>query len=352
MRTLQSLSRLQRPHGRLSALFSLTGQNGMSQASSIPQSRSTTPAPQSRRAGMRRRLAIVLTCGALVAGLWGLAERRIAIERQQAFAAALQASAQLAAAYEQQIYRTLKAAEQVAAFVREQHLRQGARLPLGAWVAQGVIREPMFNIVSVVDERGEIVSSSSQATGRVNYADRDFFRLQRESRDDALFVSAPVLGRVSGRWQVPMSLRITRADGRFGGVVVLSVDPGNFTAFYGEADLGRQGLLELAGLDGVVRGRKIGQESRFGMDARRLPWYQRQLTQPHGAFMDDGQEVDGVARVLGYRRMEGYPLLVAVGTAVDDALVAAQQRHTRYRAWAAGISALLLAIAGLLLRRR
>lgn len=312
-----------------------------------------SPTSLSRRGPWATRLnaIVVLVCALAIAAIWSVAQYRITLERQQALAGALQSSAKLAAAYEQQVYRTLKAAEQVAAFVREQHLRQGARLPLSAWVAQGVIREPMFTIISVVDEHGEIVSSS-QPTGRVNYVDRDFFRLQRESRGDALFVSPPVLGRVSGRWQVPMSLRITRADGRFGGVVVLSVDPGNFTAFYGEADLGRQGLLELTGLDGVVRGRKIGQESRFGMDARRLPWYQRQLTQLQGAFMDDGQEVDGVARVLGYRRMEGYPLLVAVGTSVDDALAAAQQRHTRYRAWAAGISALLLVIAGLLLRRR
>lgn len=311
------------------------------------------PVRPSRRRPWARRLnaLIVGVCVLAIAAIWSVAQYRIATDRQEALAGALQSSAKLAAAYEQQIYRTLKAAEQVAAFVREQSLRQGARLPLSAWVEQGVIREPMFNIISVVDERGEIVSSS-QPTGRVNYVDRDFFRLQRESRGDALFVSPPVLGRVSGRWQVPMSLRITRADGSFGGVVVLSVDPGNFTAFYGEADLGTQGLLELTGLDGVVRGRKIGHESRFGMDARRLPWFQQQATKPQGTFIDDGQEVDGVARVLGYRRMEAYPLLVAVGTAVDDALAPAQQRHTRYRVWATGISALLLVLAGLLLRRR
>jgi hypothetical protein len=208
----------------------------------------------------------------------------------------------------------------------------------------------MFRIISVVDERGEIVSSS-QVTGRVNNADRDFFRLQREGREDALFVSPPVLGRVTGSWQIPMSLRITRSDGSFGGVVVMSVDPGNFTAFYGEADLGAQGLLELTGLDGVVRGRKIGQENRFGMDARRLPWFQRRLNAPQGQWRDDGAAVDGVARLVSYRSLAEYGLMV-VGTAVDDAVAAVQPRHQRYRLWASGISALLLLLTALLLRRR
>lgn len=304
-----------------------------------------------RLRGLHFHALIVLACGLAIALTWWLVLQRIALERQQVLAAAMQSSAKLAAAYERQVDRTFKAAEQVAAFVREQYLRQGRALPLSAWVKQGVVRESMFTIISVVDERGEIVSSS-QATGRVNYADRDFFRLQAESREDTLFVSAPVLGRVSGRWQVPMSLRITRHDGSFGGVVVLSVDPGNFTAFYGEADLGTQGLLELTGMDGVVRARKIGRENRFGMDARRLPWFQRQLAQSQDVFLDEGQEVDGVARLVGHRRMDAYPLMVVVGSTVEDALAPVLQRHQRYLVWAAGISVLMLVLAAVLLSRR
>ncbi len=322
----------------------------MSSPSTDPLAQPDAPDVRRRQATSLRRLVILLAAAALLCVLWWLVLPRIALGRQQVLAAAMQSSARLAAAYEQQVDRTLKAAEQVAAVVREQYLRQGAALPLSAWVRQGVIRESMFTIISVVDERGEI-ASSSQVTGRVNYADRDFFRLQAESREDTLFVSAPVLGRVSGRWQVPMSLRITRRDGSFGGVVVLSVDPGNFTAFYGEADLGPQGLLELTGLDGVVRARKIGRENRFGMDARRLPWFQRQIAQSQDVFLDEGQEVDGVARLVGHRRMDGYPLIVVVGSTVEDALAPVLQRHQRYQLWAAGISVLLLVLAGVLLLR-
>jgi diguanylate cyclase (GGDEF)-like protein/PAS domain S-box-containing protein len=304
--------------------------------------------PRRRSVATRLSLAIVLGCLLAIAGIWWVTLQRVAFERQQALDAAMQSNANLALAYEQQVYRTLKAAEQVAAFVREQYLRQGARLPLRLWVEQHVIRESMFNIVSVVDERGEIVSSS-QETGRVNYVDREFFRVQRAGRGDELFVSQPVLGRVSGRWQVPMSLRITRADGSFGGVVVMSVDPGNFTAFYGEADLGRQGLLELTGLDGVVRGRKVGSSSRFGMEARRLPWFLRRPTAPQGEFVDGGEAVDGVSRIVSYRTMDGYPLMVAVGTDQAEELAPVLQRRNSYLMVAASASAALLVFAGLLM---
>ena len=300
------------------------------------------------RPGTPLSLAIALACVAAIAGLWLVTLQRIAFEREQAVASAMRSNSGLAIAFEQQVFRTLKAAEQVAAFVREQYLRQGAGINLREWVAQGVIREAMFTIVSVVDEQGDIVSSS-QETGAVNYADRAFFQaLQNDARDE-LFVSPPVLGRVSGQWRIPMALRIVRGDGSFGGVVVMSVDPANFTAFYRQADLGDQGLLELAGLDGVVRGRKTGGTASFGADAQGLPWFQRRATEPEGDLVDAGGAVDGVPRIVSYRSMAGYPLMVTVGTAYDEVLAPVMQRRANYLAVAAGASAALLCFALLLI---
>jgi len=293
-------------------------------------------------------LAIALGCMVAIAGFWLVTLQRVAVEREQAVASAMQSNANLAIAFEQQVFRTLKAAEQVAAFVREQYLQQGTDIDLRDWVARGVIREPMFTIISVVNEQGDIVSSS-QETGAVNYSDRAFFKaLQASDRDD-LFVSEPVLGRVSGQWRIPMALRIVSESGRFGGVVVMSVDPTNFTDFYRQADLGAQGLLELSGLDGVVRGRKAGGQISFGADARGLPWFQQRAQDPEGELIDDAGAVDGVPRILSYRSMAGYPLMVTVGSASDEVLAPVMQRRIEYLALAAGASVALLCFGALLI---
>jgi len=291
---------------------------------------------------------VVLPCALLVAGIWLVTLQRIAAEREQAVAAALKANGNLAIAFEQQVFRTLKAAEQVAIFVREQYQRQGSAIDLGQWAARGVIRESMFTIVSVVDASGAVVVSSRKIAGPVNYADRAFFRVQQGSREDVLFVSGPVLGRISGRWRVPMSLRITRADGGFGGVVVLSVDPAHFTDFYREADLGARGLLELSGLDGVVRGRKIGAADTFGAQARGLAWPAADGPVAEGGRVDDGAALDGVERVMSYRAVTGYPLVVSVGTALDDVLAPVRQRRAAYLAMTAGGTAVVALLAALL----
>jgi len=145
-------------------------------------------------------LAIALGCMVAIAGFWLVTLQRVAFEREQAAASAMQSNANLAIAFEQQVFRTLKAAEQVAAFVREQYLQQGTDIDLRDWVARGVIREPMFTIISVVNEQGDIVSSS-QETGAVNYSDRAFFKALRASDRDDLFVSEPVRGSGAYRWR-------------------------------------------------------------------------------------------------------------------------------------------------------
>lgn len=302
-----------------------------------------------RPAGVPLGLCIAVVCALAIAGIWLVTLQRIAFEREQAVAAAMQSNANLAIAFEEQVSSTLKAAEQVAAFVREEYLRAGPGIPLRRWVEQDVIREEMFTIVSVVNAAGEVVSSSSsQSTGKVNYADRLFFQAQRNALEDRLFVNPPVLGRVSGQWQIPMSLRIARADGSFGGVVVMSVAPANFTDTYHQAHLGRDDLLELAGLDGTVRARHAGGQNG-PTDARGLPWFQRQAEAPQDDFVDDGETTGGTARVISYRTMQGYPLMVTVGTSLAEALAPVLQRRATYFTVAGCASAALLAFAALLI---
>lgn len=271
---------------------------------------------------------VALLCAVVVIGIWLATLQRIDAERKQAIAAARDANLNLAIAFEQQVHRTIKSAEQLASFVREQAVRSG-KTELGRWLEEGLIRENMFTIINVSDENGDVVDSTQPGV-QVNYADREFFTFQRDSTSDALFVSPPVVGRVSGEVRIPMSLRISRADGSFAGVVVLSVAPEDFTEFYREAYLGGRDMLELIGVDGVVRSRRVGDDSGRISGGGTLTKLDQVRQEPDGGYVHDGSGLDGVPRIVAYRSLDDYPLVVAVGTAYEEELATVEQRKRYY----------------------
>ena len=320
--------------------------------SARPGSSRTSPA--SGKTGFRLpglsllQMLVLLFCAAAIGVIWLATLQRTTFERAQAVAAAMRSNANLAIALEQQVARTLKEAEQIAVFARQTYLRDGPRLDLARWAEQRTIRDKAFTILSIVDETGAVVTST-QGASRVNYADRDFFTRQRDNREDTLYLDRPVLGRISGEWRIPMSLRIQRPDGGFGGVVVLSVDPANFATLYGGIRPGPSDMLEIAGLDGALRSRLIGARPTYGLDSGKHPWNLRQATQPEGSFVDDGHSIDGVTRIISYRTMSSYPLMITVGTDYAEVLAPARQRRETYLLLAGGATAALAGLAVLFL---
>lgn len=288
-------------------------------------------------------LPVVLACVFILSGMWWNTLQRITTEHDQALQASQQSMKHLAMAYEQHVFRTLRTAEQIAALVREQYLSQPLGTSLSHWAEQGIIRESMFRILSVVDAQGRIVASSAPAataTQNVNYADRAFFRFHSDhpQASDRLYISDPVLGRVSGRWQIPMSLRISHPNAAFAGVVVLSVDTQHFTDFYEHTPLHAAGLMELIGTDGVVRSRNLGGQHTFGHNVPTLQWFahyaqsraSKQAIDRDELVLDDGADLDGQTRLISYRDVQGYPLVVAVGMPISAALHDVQLRRVNY----------------------
>ncbi|MEI7536854.1 MAG: ATP-binding protein, partial [Comamonadaceae bacterium] len=224
------------------------------------------------------------------------------------------------------------------------------RLDLAALSAQGVIDTEIFNQVGVIDAQGIYVLSNLPIKGKLDLSDREHFKVHVATDSGELFVSKPVLGRASGKWSVQLTRRINRANGDFAGVVVVSIDPGYFTRFYNELQLGSKGVMALYGLDGVARARKIGSKEEFGTEATNSQMLTRiaqgQLT---GTFMS-ASVVDGIERLHHYRKLPNYRLAVLNG--LDTKYLLANHERAAQALWlqAAILSMLLLALSTVLTR--
>jgi diguanylate cyclase (GGDEF)-like protein len=156
-------------------------------------------------------------------------------------------------------------------------------------------------------------------TGRIDVSDREHFKVHLNSKDDQLFISTPVIGRASGKWSVQFTRRFTNKDGRFGGVVVASMDPAHFTSFYDKIDLGASTTVALVGADGVVRSSGGGTVARLalGQNIANTSLFQQLKGGASTAFEDHGAGNDEALYVTA-RKVRGHPLWVTVSTRKSD----------------------------------
>jgi diguanylate cyclase (GGDEF)-like protein len=155
---------------------------------------------------------------------------------------------------------------------------------------------------------------------RANNADRDYFRYHQTHADRRSHVGRPVRSRSTGVMVIPVSRRIDRPDGSFGGVALVTLDLGFFGRFYDRFDIGREGTIVLALDDGTLIYRRPFKESMVGTDISKGPVFgMMRRTGPVGSAMLKSN-IDGIVRLYSFHHLEGYPLVVASAQAKDEIL--------------------------------
>ena len=298
----------------------------------------------------RTLLVIAAGCLAVIGAAWAITLERVSYERGEAIAEAQQRNSNLALAFEEHTVRTLKGIDQALRFVLHEYAERGRRTDLPALASEGAIDFGVFIHLDILDQRGDSVL----ARGRPNGADRAFFKHHRDSASDEIWIGRPTVGRVTGTPVVHMTRRVERPDGGFGGLILASVDPGYFSSFYQHIDIGERGMIQLVSLEGVVLARRAGERRTYGEDMTRSTLLGRAAKEASGSFLARGIS-DGVQRFMSYRTVRGYPLVVAVGASVEEALANSGKRARLYFAGTSLGTFLMLVFAGLMMvavRRR
>ena len=288
-----------------------------------------------------------LGCAVIVA-VWAVMIERIDFEHAETIAAATKQNASLARTLEEHTVRTLAGIDQALHFIMYQYGQQGLALSVRKAMADGEIDESIFTDIAVIDEHGLRVLGRDDAKP-FSVADREYFKFQQHADRNDLFISQPALGRVTGKWAIHVTRRINKPDGSFGGVALAAVDPTYFTKFYREADLGERGLVTLVGLDGITRARQVGGIGSFGEDMHGSTLMAEQAKSEAGNFTSTGR-LDATPRLVSFRTLPHYPLIVAVATSEEATLAPFRDRARNYRIFAAFATAcVVLFVAGALI---
>jgi diguanylate cyclase (GGDEF)-like protein/PAS domain S-box-containing protein len=300
-------------------------------------------------------LAIGLIALLLIGAIWATALGLTQKEHQQLLADEISKNANLVRAQDERATRSLQVLDQVLLFLRADYARNGvAPASLNEYLAAMQVDRRYVGIVSLIDAQGNVLSTTSP-TSPPNFADRDYFKAHAADPSDQLSIGQPIIGRLTGQWILSLTRRVNRADGSFGGVIFMALNPAFLAQNYEKAEQGLNNTQALIGLDGITRARRNGEKISFGENVSASQLF-KEIPKARSGHYTGVAASDGQRRLASYQVMNGYPMVTVVASSLKDIDALAKQRGTLHRAAAGVGTGLICALAALsitmILRRK
>jgi diguanylate cyclase (GGDEF)-like protein len=295
--------------------------------------------------------ANVLLVGVMIAILWSGIWWHLGQLHRAATAAAVHDSGNLARAAAESVDQTITDVDNTLQTMRDLQARDPQLFDIGAWASR-VNRTQRVALEFVTFNRdGTLTASSLGPVGtQTDFSNQTFFQVQRASTDDQLYISQPIRGRTPGLWSILFARRVTTADGWFSGVIAASADASWLTRLHQALEIGH-GSLMLIGTDGVIRALSIGDHSDFGpgvgQNIARSPILQAVAKASEGSI-SWVNPVDHTDQIVSFRRLDRYPLIVAVGLDATEVLAPYQQDVHQYEIFGLCLTLLIVLAGGLL----
>ena len=165
-------------------------------------------------------LAFIIAIWSGIALLWTLERRAFESEMQRA-------ASNVAKIYAQGASRKLGDIDRILKFMRMAWQDSLRGESLAALVREDFAVDEDAVQVAVIGADGYIAATnlSQSSPSPVFLGDREHFRWHVDNPADELFISRPLVGRVSGKPSIQLTRKFTDADGRLAGVAVVSLDP-------------------------------------------------------------------------------------------------------------------------------
>jgi diguanylate cyclase (GGDEF)-like protein/PAS domain S-box-containing protein len=243
--------------------------------------------------------------------------------------------------------RFLKNIDQLALHVQLEYELTAQGLDLATLDQRGLFTdEPLIN-VTIVDKNGKPVSSTHPHDPTVSLDQDPSFLPHKQDLPDWLHISGPGVSPLFHFPTIDFSRNLRDRQGRFAGIVLVSVSPSYFTDSYDVTTLAKNGLLALTDdRHRLLAARSDSVESRAGSPAMRIS---TELTGSSGVtLMPANKFNDGKERYVGWQRIDDYGLMSIAGLEKQEAMapyLRSRETILRYMTWGTGVLVLVAMIA-------
>ncbi|GAB3537822.1 diguanylate cyclase [Noviherbaspirillum agri] len=286
---------------------------------------------------------------ALIMTLWAVIFFDLQRIHEASFAKSRDDLLNLTQAAAQDVEASVKEIDVTLLDLRDRWLDDPARFPAVVRNRQAYLERDRAVQVAVIDANGIMAFTNLEQPDKpLDLSDREHFRVHRSRNIDELYISEPLLGRVSKRWTVQFTRPIYDRNAQFAGVLVLSVSPEYFYAFVKSSTLPERAAFNLVRSSGEFLSRYPDPKEAIGKKVTHLPFLD-DLT-PDVGFFSSVSQIDGVARLYAWKKLDRYSLVIVIGHAIDVILKPYYAQRRLLIVVGSGVSLLLLLIGYLNVR--
>jgi diguanylate cyclase (GGDEF)-like protein/PAS domain S-box-containing protein len=274
------------------------------------------------------------------------------VEHNGAELAAIRGSDNLARAFERHFSAGLDEADRILLAMRKSYLAHPDAFDFKPWLLSNNGASSPILLLGVIGPNGILKSTNAAANSAppIDFSESEQFKVHVHSVGDRLYISSPVIGRTTGKPSLLITRRIENIDGSFGGVVTASLNIDYFTQLYNAVDLGSNGLVSITGTDGIVRITDHHNPSRLGLDLSNSDLLRHYRVNAIGDFATESGVRDNIPRLIAYRAIGNYPLIITVGLSKAEVFASAVAHSKMYNYVGAFLSLFILLIVAFNLR--
>jgi diguanylate cyclase (GGDEF)-like protein/PAS domain S-box-containing protein len=280
---------------------------------------------------------------ALIPLFWLVYFAETGMEKNRAIVDAEARATNVTLVYEQHLDSLFLDLDHSLLLLRALYEKDPANFDLKYWVQQAGLISPTVVRFNLIDLDGFQTQTTVAYSGPPVYlGDRQQFLGLAGSAEDAMRITAVANGRVVAGASIKVARRLRSEGGRFAGVIVASVDPSALVRFFGTAKLGAHGTVALRNSDLRILAADGLSQNLIG-EKSATPALESGLENGNTGSYWGGRALDGISRLVTFRRSETVPLVLVAGIAEDEIFAAFWRQRAIYRVMAAVLTLLLVA---------
>ena len=228
--------------------------------------------------------------------------------------AEIQATSSLALTVAANTDRIVAGIDQMLLSARAAYLEDEKGFDVREWVSKTLKADKYTFFIGRIDEHG--ISGDStlgpEAAG-INLANQELFRVQLDPTHDDLFISKPVVGRATRMPAVHFTRKLLHPDGKFAGVIDVVLDATELSWSYETTEIGN-GYVMLVGTDDrIIRASAPLSGNMIGHTIDD-PELLKAIQSEQSGSLSTISPSNGTSRIVSFRRLHDYPLVVVVGS--------------------------------------